>query len=371
MPVSGASVGRRAVIVATTLCLSTAIGCGAEAPSTTDTSAANVQAAQASRIAARTKCVAREERPWTPPAMGAARFVVNRGTRGMSARVRWVLSPDSAAMLVVEDPVSIEADPVPDGVLYATERTGRTWRMDSVWSVAPSPDWRRLAVGRAVVISGGEAQEIPLAAWEAPARRLREIVGPLPAIQAESLRAHSYSASGMAVQQAAAVTFLVSPDSGNSAGVQFVALQGWRVGWTCDAASVLVGDKPRGSQDYDPAALTRQIATPPTPARDSVLSTAPRAELRWTDGPTLELGEPVVRPTGQRLVVRGRVIEGRDGRVVLRTLRADGGDSTERVIGPGMPLAATRGGHFILALAPRDPPRPNESADHAVVYRVP
>lgn len=40
-------------------------------------------------------------------------------------------------------------------------------------------------------------------------------------------------------------------------------------------------------------------------------------------------------------------------------------------VGPGLPLAATRGGHFILAIAPRAERRPHESPDHAVVYRVP
>ena len=69
---------------------------------------------------------------WTPATRGAATFVVNRATRGMAARVRWALAPDSSAIIVVEDPAGVENEAVPDGVFFGTERTGRTWRMDSV-----------------------------------------------------------------------------------------------------------------------------------------------------------------------------------------------------------------------------------------------
>jgi hypothetical protein len=74
----------------------------------------------------------------------------------------------------------------------------------------------------------------------------------------------------------------------------------------------------------------------------------------------------VARGTSKRLVLHGRTVEERDGRVVVR----DAGGTT-RDIGPGVPLAATRNGRFILAVAPRASARPHESPDHAVVYRVP
>jgi hypothetical protein len=48
-----------------------------------------------------------------------------------------------------------------------------------------------------------------------------------------------------------------------------------------------------------------------------------------------------------------------------------GGKSVERDVGPGVPLAATRGGHFILALAPRTGASPRDSSERSVVYRVP
>ncbi|NUR32887.1 MAG: hypothetical protein HOQ30_02680, partial [Gemmatimonadaceae bacterium] len=62
----------------------------------------------------------------------------------MTDRVRWMLAPDSSALLVMDDPAAVENDAIPNGLLFATERTGRVFRMDSVWSAAPSPDMRRL-----------------------------------------------------------------------------------------------------------------------------------------------------------------------------------------------------------------------------------
>jgi hypothetical protein len=120
---------------------------------------------------------------WVPAPVGAATFVVNHATRGMAARVRWAFAPDGGSLLVVEDPAGVENEAVPDGVLFATEHTGRTWRMDSVWSVAPSPDWMHVAVGRAVVLGGGERQVVAPSRWEDAARSLAAIAGPNESIK--------------------------------------------------------------------------------------------------------------------------------------------------------------------------------------------
>jgi hypothetical protein len=298
--------------------------------------------------------------------VGEATFVVNRATRGMTSRVRWMLAPDSASILVMDDPVSVENDAIANGVLFATERTGRVFRMDSVWSAAPSPDWRRLALGRAVVLGGGESQSIPPERWEAPAARLRVLLGPRPQLAAESLRAHSFSVSGMAVVEGSAVALVADVASGaETAPLSFVALGGWRVRWSCDGADLFIGGPPSAVQDDSPSASERRV-----PAAGSTLTSAPPAAApAWTDGPTLDIGTPLVRRRVAPLVVRERVIEERAGRIVVRT-RRDGGE-TVRDVGPGEPLAATRGGHFILAIAPRAGARPHESPDHAVVYRVP
>lgn len=310
-------------------------------------------------------CAAPTFAAYEPVPVGAARFVVNRATRGMTSTVRWALSPDSSALLVVDDPVSVEGDPVPDGALLASERTGRVWRGDSLWSVAPSPDWRQIAFGRATMLGGGPEQRVDPSRWGGAAASLARVAGPHPLLAADSLRAHSFPASGMGVMESAAATFVadVATDAA-TAPVRLLALDGWRVRWSCDGAAVLVGGAPADARDDAAAGPERRIR-----ARDAGASDAPPADvLRWTEGPTLMRGGPRDTAAAPPLRVRGRIIEWREGRVVV----VEG--ATVRDVGPGRPLAATRGGRFILALAPRVPllpPRDDEPPDEAVVYRVP
>lgn len=311
-------------------------------------------------------CGARKS-DWTPAAVGAATFEVNPSTRGMTSRVRWMLAPDSSALLVMDDPAAVENDAIPNGLLFATERTGRVFRMDSVWSAAPSPDWRRLAIGRGVVLGGGEAQTIPPERWGAPAARLRAIAGAEPALVAESLRAHSFPVSGMAVVEGAAVTLVADVEhTAPAVPITFVALDGWRVRWSTDGADLFVGTRPVRVQDDAPSASERRVSV------GGVAPTSASAadEPRWTDGPTLDISAPLTTGAPRTLAVRGRTIEARDGRIVVREHTAAGRD-TVRDVGPGIPLAATRSGHFVLAVAPRPDRHPHESADHAVVYRIP
>lgn len=309
---------------------------------------------------------ARASAEWAPANVGAATFVVNRATRGMAATVRWTLAPDSSALIVVEDPAGVENEAVPDGVFFATERTGRTWRMDSVWSASPSPDWTHVAVGRAVVLGGGEQQVVAPSRWKAAAQSLAAIAGPQPAITADSLRAHSYPVSGMAVAEGAAATF-VAEVSGDAvdAPVRFVALDGWRVRWSADGRDVLIGVRPERVQDDAPAKAERRVALD-----GGAPGSAPAADaVPWVDGPTLDIS--VAIPHDARAMrVRGRVIESRDNRITVRDSSASGW-SAPRDVGPGVPLAATRNGRFVLAVAPREGAKQYESPDHAVVYRVP
>jgi hypothetical protein len=311
-------------------------------------------------------CVNLPRESWSPAKVGAAAFIVNRATRGMAARVRWALAPDSSAIIVVEDPAGVENEAVPDGVLYATERTGRTWRMDSVWSASPSPDWSRVAVGRAAVLSGGEQQSVAPSRWREAANSLAAIAGSQPAITAESLRAHSYPVSGMAVVEGAAATFVadVARDE-RAAPIRFVSLDGWRVRWGCDGRDVVIGIRPERVQDDAPASATRRVAV-----TGGSVSAAPMADsVPWVDGPTLDISVPVARDA-RTLRARGRVIEGNANRITVRDSTGSGWTSP-RDVGPGVPFAATRNGRFVLAVAPRIGAKRYESADQAVVYRVP
>jgi hypothetical protein len=86
---------------------------------------------------------------------------VNPGQHGMAAVVRWLRSPDGDGLLVLEDWSSTENEPFYDGFLLASEAAGRTLQVDSVWDVAPSPDWSRVAYGEAIRIMVGESDVIP------------------------------------------------------------------------------------------------------------------------------------------------------------------------------------------------------------------
>jgi hypothetical protein len=218
-----------------------------------------------------------------------------------------------------------------------------------------------------VVLSGGEAQAIPPESWQAPAARLRMIAGAEPALVAESLRAHSFPVSGMAVVEGAAVTLVADVAHGApTAPVEFVALDGWRVRWSCDGADLLVGGQPARVQDDSPSATERRVST-----RGGDTTAAPAANApQWTDGPTLDISAPATVPAARSFTVRGRVIEQRAGRIVVRD-NGSAGAGAVRDVGPGVALAATRGGHFILAVAPRTARRQYESPEHAIVYRVP
>ncbi|HVE78391.1 MAG TPA: hypothetical protein VNA89_06000, partial [Gemmatimonadaceae bacterium] len=97
--------------------------------------------------------------------------VVARGTHGMIALTRWTFSPDRCAILVVEDPAAVEAEALPDGFVYASERDTMALQVDGVWDVAPAPDWRRLAYGEGTVVSAGERDSLSAAQWDSLARR--------------------------------------------------------------------------------------------------------------------------------------------------------------------------------------------------------
>jgi hypothetical protein len=353
-----------AVIVASLLALA---GCGRDEAAPAKDSAVSraeptiLATPRESRVS--TACIAPGRGPWEPTPVGAARFVVNRGTRGMGTRVGWLLAPDSSALFVVDDPWAVEADPVPNAVLHASERTGRVWRADSVWSAAPSPDWRQVAFGRAVFLRGNSDDRVTDEQWRQAAAALARLAGPHLALAVDSLRARAFSASGMGIAEGAAATFVADVGTGAvTAPLRFVSPGGWRVGWSCDGASLLVSDRPArgGGQDGAPGEPARRVALA------AVASAAPADSLRWTEGPALEIGVALPRDAVAPLRVRGRTVALRAGRIVVR----DAGGAV-RDVGPGIPLAATRGARFILAIVPRLSPRPYESPDEAVVYRVP
>src|SRR6266550_3843779 len=75
---------------------------------------------------------------------------VNRGTAGMAERLLWTFSPNHKAILVVADPGGVENEPVPNGFFFGDEASAFQTQMDSVWDVAPSPNWKWIGFARAV-----------------------------------------------------------------------------------------------------------------------------------------------------------------------------------------------------------------------------
>src|SRR5262245_29657539 len=124
--------------------------------------------------------------PAAPPPVES--YVVNQGVRGLSTRVRWMLSPDSSTILATEDPVGAEADPVPNGFVLASEQAPVLQR-DSVWDVAPNPEWTRIAYARAYGSPPGERDSLTAAEWQAFAQRV--------GLPVDVVRAGAFSTSGM------------------------------------------------------------------------------------------------------------------------------------------------------------------------------
>lgn len=295
---------------------------------------------------------------------------VNRGTHGMSARVKWLVSPDGCSLLVEEDPTAVEAEMVPNGALLVSERPGSVdvVAVDTVWDVAPSPDWTRLAYGRAYVLQGAEQDTIPPARWRALARTT--------GMSAAALERESFAASGMSYARAVTIAYvrelaLPSAARGDSATTgrapgaapaRRVGFGGWRVAWRGDTA--FFGTMPKGDQDTSPATRWRALAGGADSLVEIPADRAPAA-LPWQEGPTLDIGVPIDLKQSKAIALPRGSVEGRGGTIHLR--RANG---TERVVGPGVPLAATAGGRFVVALAPNEGAKEFEPKARLVVYEV-
>ena len=317
----------------------------------------------------------------TAQSEGVEVIPVNDGTHGMRATVRWMLSPDRSAILVVEDPVSVEAEALPDGFLYASERTGTIVQLDSVWDVAPSPDWTRLAFGRAFILRAGERDTVPPAEWQRLEGQLPEDVAARDAnVLRRRLEAHAFPASGMSLMLGLGLTQVIWVDS--LAAGRVVAptgpthsLHGWRVRWTARGDTLGVGAAPRAVQDDAPP--SRWVLVRPrrwavyTDTLGGIADSTRFARLAWLEGPTMELGSTMdLAATVRALSISGGTVEARDGSIRV-TKRSSAGQADVRVVGPGIPLAATANGRFILALVPRVNAKESDMRAQTVVYHLP
>ncbi len=275
---------------------------------------------------------------------------VNRGAGGMLARARWALSADRRTILVVDDPAGVENDPVPNGFVFATERGMRRVQVDSVWDVAPSPDWTRAAYGRAYVVVARGADTLPAAAWESLASRV--------GLSTARVRSASFPASGMSIAFGLAQPGVVELETGERRALPTTG--GWRVLWSAHGDSLFAGLAPRRVLDDAPSA--RWVALDPaTGARVGTLIGEPAAaDVAWVDGPTLDISVPLDTGARVALPIAGGQVESRGGWIRVRG----------QVIGPGIALAATHAGRFVAALVPDPSAREFEASHMLVVYTV-
>ena len=298
---------------------------------------------------------------------------VNNGTHGMAARVLWAHSPDRRAMLVVEDPTAVEAEPIPNGFVFATEEGGFALQRDSVWHVSPSGDWTKLAYGRSAGAFAREQSGLTDAQWQEMARKI--------GLPVEVVRRESFSISGMnyasGIARAAVIDLTSAARGERPAARDLPHALGWRVRWLRSGDALALGTAPRSVQDYAPAS-SWVVVDPATGAIRDTLPASPTgpdggseppderfAAIDWTEGPTLDIS--VAIDTASE-----RVIDVEGGRVVSRNgwIRIERGGPGARIVGPGTVLAATRTGDYIAALAPAPDAKEFEAKTRAVVYGV-
>jgi hypothetical protein len=285
----------------------------------------------------------------TPPPVMVQRLTrVNQATSGMLTRPRWTRSPDGHTLLLMDDPAGVENEPVANAVFVGSDDSLPAFRIDSVWDVAPSPDWFRLAVGGARVMSAHEADTLPAQAWEA--------AGTAMGITADSARRAAFPASGMSMMFGLARPGVVDLRKGETRW--FAAAGGWEVAWDRQGDTVLAGIP--GGYIADDADAASWIAFPSSGGSAVPASAPPEAAwYRWTDGPTVDIS--IAPDTGlRRISTDAGMLESRGG-----WIRLDG-----RILGPGVALAATRGGRWVAALVPDPSAKEYEAGYYTAVMEV-
>ncbi|HUF30091.1 MAG TPA: hypothetical protein VMM77_05440 [Gemmatimonadaceae bacterium] len=286
--------------------------------------------------------------------VGRARLIeVNRGSSGMAARVRWALSQDQRAVMVVEDPASVENEPFPNGFVLARETAAgiEIVQLDSVWDAAPSPDWSAAAFGRAHRVSAGERDSLTTAQWDSLARAAQ--------MPLADVRRGAFPASGMAVIIGLAQPGIIRLADG--APRVWPVAAGWRVAWSRDGERMVAGTPPTPnvSDDADsPRWVVIDTAT--GMPRGELQPDFQRFEPNWVQGPLIDIS--ATHDTAQRVTLQ---IDGGSVESVGNLITRNGVE-----VGSGIALAATRSGRVIVALAPDPNAAEYDPKERLVVYIV-
>jgi hypothetical protein len=260
-------------------------------------------------------------------------------------------------MLVVEDPVAVEAEAIPNGFIFASDAGPTMFQQDSVWDVTPSPDWTRIAYGKAYVLSAFEGEAVPEATWRRVAAAVK--------LPLDSVRRNAFMTSGMVPAYGFAqpvvtdVSGAPSSASMSRSGRVLPIAGGWRIRWTKDGEQLAIGAKPERVQDDSPSpswlAVHRETGAVRGPVDETALD-----DIVWVDGPVIDISVAVDLGETRSLAIDKGTLESRGG-----WIRLNG-----RIVGPGLAVAATRSGRFIAALAPRPDAKEYEAPVEPVVYRV-
>ena len=155
----------------------------------------------------------------------------------------------------------------------------------------------------------------------------------------------------------------------------FPIARGWRVRWTTDGATLALGNSPARAADNE-SSQTWAALDPTTGALHGTLpANAKLADVKLTPGPTLDRSLPIdMNQSPPIQIQRGNqtfTIQSERGVITLvETTPGTANKPAPRVVGAGIALAATAGGRYIIALAPRGKPDANEMAIEPVVYTV-
>jgi hypothetical protein len=295
--------------------------------------------------------------------VGVVLTPVNQGTHGMSARVRWTLSTDRKALLVVEDPRAVENDPLPNGFVFAVEGLGLVQR-DSVWDVAPAPDWRRVAFARAYTTTPGEYDSIPPREWH-------RLAGQVGLIESE-VRKNAFATSGMVSAFGVARPFVVDlaapDDSARTHGKALPIPEGWRIAWTLDGTRLAIGSPAELIADDAPASKWR-LVDPGTGAAEGPTEPGKLTRLQWTEGPSLDVSTAV--DMRQRRAFRSDDIDVESEEGWIRVYVHDGTRlRAPRIIGPGIALTATANGRYVVAITADPDAKSYDPPNQLVVYHI-
>jgi hypothetical protein len=290
----------------------------------------------------------------------------------MADRVLWLLSPEKKSILVVDDPGGVENEPVPNGFFFGDETRGFQTQVDSVWDVAPSPDWKWIGFGRAYAIVRGEGTGTDL--LSDVARRT--------SVDTATLRAGSFASSGMSMARAIAQAGVIRipDDPRSSGGVDsaaprlFPVARGWRVRWTTDGSTLALGNSPARAVDNEPSQTWAALDPVTGQMHGTLPENAKLIEPSFTVGPTIDRSLPIDMTKSPTIQVkrdnRTFNIESQRGVITLVETTPGAAAAAPRVVGAGIALAATAGGRYVVALAPRANAPSGEAAVEAVVYTV-